>query len=57
MEIGVHDLREWTTDKHRRVDDIPYGGGQGMVMKPEPFFAAVRKDSSSAQRLHHLICF
>ena len=41
VEIAVHDLRGWTTDKHRRVDDEPYGGGQGMVMKPEPFFAAV----------------
>ncbi|MFT4549278.1 MAG: tRNA (guanine37-N1)-methyltransferase [Verrucomicrobiales bacterium] len=43
VEIGVHDIREFTTDKHRRADDIPYGGGQGMVMKPEPIFAAVRK--------------
>ncbi len=51
VEIGVHDLRGWTTDKHRRVDDIPYGGGQGMVMKPEPFFAAVRDLRSSATRV------
>ena len=43
VQIGVHDIREFTTDKHRRADDIPYGGGQGMVMKPEPIFAAVRK--------------
>ena len=42
VEINVHDIREFTTDKHRRADDIPYGGGQGMVMKPEPIFAAVR---------------
>ena len=41
LALGIHDLRQWTTDRHRRVDDIPYGGGQGMVMKPEPFFAAV----------------
>ena len=41
LELHVHDLREFTTDKHRKVDDEPYGGGQGMVMKPEPFFAAV----------------
>ena len=41
LDLAVHDLREWATDKHRRVDDTPYGGGQGMVMKPEPFFAAV----------------
>ncbi|MFT5471166.1 MAG: tRNA (guanine37-N1)-methyltransferase [Verrucomicrobiales bacterium] len=41
LELSVHDLRSWTTDKHRKVDDEPFGGGQGMVMKPEPFFAAV----------------
>ncbi len=40
-EIHAHDLRDWTTDKHHKVDDEPYGGGPGMVMKPEPFFAAV----------------
>ncbi|MED6298995.1 MAG: tRNA (guanosine(37)-N1)-methyltransferase TrmD [Verrucomicrobiota bacterium] len=40
--IRIHDLRDWTTDKYRKVDDEPYGGGPGMVMKPEPFFAAVR---------------
>lgn len=42
LDLRAHDLREWATDKHRRVDDDPYGGGPGMVMKPEPFFAAVR---------------
>jgi tRNA (guanine37-N1)-methyltransferase len=36
LDIGVHDLREFTTDRHRSVDDVPYGGGPGMVMKPEP---------------------
>ena len=41
LELGVHDLRQWATDRHRRVDDEPYGGGQGMVMKCEPWFAAV----------------
>jgi tRNA (guanine37-N1)-methyltransferase len=41
LELRVHDLREWATDRHRRVDDEPYGGGQGMVMKCEPWFAAV----------------
>ena len=39
--IRCHDLRDYTTDRHRQVDDEPYGGGPGMVMKPEPFFAAV----------------
>lgn len=37
LELGVHDLRQWTTDRHRTVDDTPYGGGAGMVMKPEPW--------------------
>lgn len=41
VEFGFHDLRDFTTDKHRQVDDEPYGGGPGMVMKAEPFFAAV----------------
>lgn len=41
LEIVVWDLRSFTTDRHRQVDDTPYGGGAGMVMKPEPFFAAV----------------
>ena len=41
IEVGVHDLRDFTTDKHRVVDDAPFGGGPGMVMKPEPFFAAM----------------
>jgi tRNA (guanine37-N1)-methyltransferase len=37
LEVHVHDLRDWTHDRHRTVDDTPYGGGAGMVMKPEPF--------------------
>jgi tRNA (guanine37-N1)-methyltransferase len=41
VEIAVHDLRDWTTDQHRSVDDVPYGGGPGMVMKPEPLVAAI----------------
>ncbi len=41
LQITVWDLREFTTDRHRQVDDAPYGGGAGMVMKPEPFFQAV----------------
>lgn len=41
LKLAVHDLRQWAADRHRRVDDEPYGGGQGMVMKPEPFFACV----------------
>lgn len=41
VEISVVDLRDFTSDRHRQVDDVAYGGGPGMVMKPEPFFAAV----------------
>lgn len=41
VQIAVRDLRDFTTDRHRQVDDVPYGGGPGMVMKPEPFFAAI----------------
>ncbi|MDR5695522.1 MAG: tRNA (guanosine(37)-N1)-methyltransferase TrmD [Armatimonadota bacterium] len=41
VDIHIHNLRDFTTDRHRTVDDYPYGGGAGMVMKPEPFFAAV----------------
>ena len=41
LDVRVHDLRGWTRDRHRSVDDAPFGGGPGMVMKPEPFFAAV----------------
>ncbi len=40
-DVGVHDLREFTDDRHRSVDDVPYGGGPGMVLKPEPLFRAV----------------
>ncbi len=43
LEIAVHDLREHTTDKHRTVDDRPFGGGEGMVFKPEPLFACVEE--------------
>jgi tRNA (guanine37-N1)-methyltransferase len=41
LDVRVHDLRRWSVDRHRTVDDAPFGGGPGMVMKPEPFFAAV----------------
>jgi tRNA (guanine37-N1)-methyltransferase len=41
VEIAAHDLRRWTHDKHRIVDDRPFGGGDGMVLKPEPIFEAV----------------
>jgi len=43
VDLSVHNLRDWTQDKHHIVDDTPFGGGQGMVMKPEPIFAAVEE--------------
>jgi len=43
IDLQVHDLREFTVDRHRTVDDVPYGGGPGMVMKPEPLMKAVEK--------------
>jgi tRNA (guanine37-N1)-methyltransferase len=53
VDLHIHNLRDWTTDKHHVVDDAPFGGGQGMVMKPEPIFAAVeelKQQTSNAQR-------
>jgi tRNA (guanine37-N1)-methyltransferase len=41
MEIRVHNLRDWTYDRHKTVDDRPFGGGEGMLLKPEPVFSAV----------------
>ena len=43
VQIHVQDLREFTTDRHRTVDDRPFGGGEGMVLKPEPLFGAVER--------------
>ena len=43
IDLRIHNLRDWTADKHHIVDDAPFGGGQGMVMKPEPIFAAVEE--------------
>ncbi len=51
VEIRVHNLRDWATDKHRTTDDTPYGGSQGMVMKCEPFFAAVEQLRTPAARV------
>lgn len=48
VEVHLHDIREHATDRHRSVDDYPYGGGYGMVMKPEPIFDAVRMVKSGA---------
>jgi tRNA (guanine37-N1)-methyltransferase len=59
VEIKAHDLRSWTSDKHKVVDDRPFGGGDGMVLKPEPIFAGVeslvgarrREDVPSGKRV------
>jgi tRNA (guanine37-N1)-methyltransferase len=48
LQVGVHDLRDFTSDRHRTVDDVPYGGGPGMVLKPEPIFRAL--DAIAAPR-------
>lgn len=47
FDFRAHDLRDWTHDRHRTVDDEPYGGGAGMLMKPDPIFEAVRAISSN----------
>src|SRR5579875_3255842 len=54
LEIRIHDLRNWTYDRHRTVDDRPFGGGEGMLLKPEPLFAAVESvfpERTAAQRV------
>jgi tRNA (guanine37-N1)-methyltransferase len=50
VETNAHDLRRWTTDKHHVVDDRPFGGGEGMVLKPEPIFAAVAELTGASRR-------
>jgi tRNA (guanine37-N1)-methyltransferase len=55
VEIVVHDLRVYTHDKHHTIDDTPYGGGAGMVLKPEPFFECV--EELKAQRRYDEIIF
>ena len=52
LDFRAHDLRDWTHDRHRTVDDAPFGGGQGMLMKPEPIFEAVEAISAEGPRPH-----
>jgi len=54
VNVTVHDLRQWATDKHRRADDRPFGGGAGMVMMPEPVFAAIEAVQSPGCRRIYL---
>ncbi|MFO1518449.1 MAG: tRNA (guanosine(37)-N1)-methyltransferase TrmD [bacterium] len=58
FEVAVHNLREWTRDKHRAVDDVPYGGGEGMVFRPEPLTEAILSLKSRYQkgRVIYLSC-
>ena len=51
VDVRVHDIRDFTTDRHRQVDDESYGGGPGMVMKPEPVFAAVESLGEGPKRV------
>ncbi|MBM6774108.1 tRNA (guanosine(37)-N1)-methyltransferase TrmD [Olsenella profusa] len=57
FEFAAHDLREWTHDRHRTVDDAPFGGGQGMLMKPEPIFEAVEDLSARGTARPHVVFF
>lgn len=57
LEFHVHDLRGWTHDRHRTTDDTPYGGGPGMVMKPEPLFEAVEAVRQQADSPAKVIFF
>jgi tRNA (guanine37-N1)-methyltransferase len=50
VKVKAHDLRNWTSDKHHVVDDRPFGGGDGMVLKPEPIFAAVKALTGFSRR-------
>ncbi len=50
FEVKVHDLRNWARDKHKRVDDIPFGGGPGMVFKPEPLTEAIEEISKTYRK-------
>ena len=53
LDLHIHNLRAWTSDKHHVVDDAPFGGGQGMVMKPEPIFAAVEDLRNQTPNIKH----
>ena len=50
VEVKAHDLRQWTTDKHHVVDDRPFGGGDGMILKPEPIFAGVEALTGASRK-------
>lgn len=51
LELGIHNLRDWTHDRHKTVDDKPFGGGPGMLLKPEPIFEAVEALANDQTRV------
>jgi tRNA (guanine37-N1)-methyltransferase len=55
LEIRIHNLRDWTSDRHKTVDDRPFGGGEGMLLKPEPLFSAVESIVGQASGLSRKI--
>ena len=55
LEVGIHDLRNWTHDRHRTTDDYPYGGGPGMVMKPEPLGEALDALQDASRPQAHVV--
>jgi len=57
LDFEAYDLRDWTTDRHRTVDDAPFGGGQGMLMKPAPIFEAVEDIASRGEVRPHVVFF
>ena len=54
LELRIHNLRDWSTDKHKTADDRPFGGGAGMVLKPEPVFAAIEQLRTPGSRTIYL---
>lgn len=57
FDFKAYDLRDWTHDRHRTVDDAPFGGGAGMLMKPEPIFEAVRDIASRGEQTPRIVFF
>ena len=57
FQFRAHDLRDWTHDRHRTVDDAPFGGGAGMLMKPAPIFEALADIKSADERPAHVVFF
>ncbi len=54
VQFGIYDLRDYTEDRHRTVDDYPFGGGPGMIMKPDPLFQAIEAITTTSQTSHPL---